>query len=834
MIVELTDVRPDDRPRVGGKAVGCASLIGLGLPVPRGVVLTTDAFDRFFAALDARRREFYRTIQQADDEPGLRAQARALEAEVRRTPLPEEVTRALEDAASRLTAPLAVRSSATAEDSPSTAFAGVFHSELNVTRDRLADAARACWAFAFDWGAITHALRNNVDPATVRIALLVQEMVPAARAGVLFTRDPSGAHPDIAVVSSSAGTAEALLRGEASGDSARLPRDGPPPVDPVLRRLHGATRLIEERLGHPQDVEWTLRGDELVFLQTRPITTLEPPRATPIVWTRELSEERFPRPISPLGWSVLQGVLGVNMETLAKRFGLIARRPNDVARTIRHYVYSNQTFFSIPGSLRPNPLAHARFLPEYVLEGLRFLALLPAAGPLGMRLLGLSRLVRAAILPHAREIRGTWDAHLQKLIAEMDACDAIDPTALTTPQLFEQRLAIEGVARRYMEPDLAIYVVKMTASYLVEQIGARLNGREDPSFLTDLTSGLTDNRTMRMSLELEALFERFSADPRLVELVIAGRFDDVLAGLTGEPAKAFAHFIHLNGHLTTNWDLREPTWGEAPQVILNLVRGYAIAGRRRNPFEVDAVNAEQKARREATRTQVLARVGESSWAGRFFDELLATLHDFMRIDEEHHFYASRLYRPLRRLYAELGRRLTESRVIAQPDDIYFLELDEIYDAFARPGFTRRYLVQMRRASFERAGSTRPPDKFLDQAPLAEDSAAGVREANVLRGVGASPGVGSGRVRVVEIPEDVADFVSGDVLVTPTPNPAWTPMYALASALVTSTGSTLSHGLVSAREYHLPAVIGIADVTRRLENGQKVTVDGDRGTVSIDD
>ena len=179
------------------------------------------------------------------------------------------MTRALDAAASQLTAPLAVRSSATAEDSSATAFAGVFHSELNVTPDRLGDAARACWAFAFDWGAITHALRNNVDPGKVRIALLVQEMVAATRAGVLFTRDPSGARPHEAVVSSASGTAEALMQGEESGDTARIQRSGPPPADPVLRQLHAAIDLIEKELGHPQDVEWAVQGDEVVFLQTR-------------------------------------------------------------------------------------------------------------------------------------------------------------------------------------------------------------------------------------------------------------------------------------------------------------------------------------------------------------------------------------------------------------------------------------------------------------------------------------------------------------------------------------------------------------------------------------
>jgi len=413
----------------------------------------------------------------------------------------------------------------------------------------------------------------------------------------------------------------------------------------------------------------------------------------------------------------------------------------------------------------------------------------------------------------------------------MDHCDAVDPRMLSTAQLLDHRQKIETVARRYMEPDLAIYVVKMTASYMVEQIGTRLRGRKDPSFLTDVTAGLHDNRTLRMNLELESLYERLSTDPRLVELLTAGRFEEALAAACGETAEALKQFIQLNGHLTTNWDLREPTWGEAPHVILGLVRGYARAGRRRSHT---AVHAEQTARREAMRREVFARVGDSSWAGRFFDELLTTLHDFMRIDEEHHFYASRLYRPLRRLYAELGRRLMDLHVIEAPDDIYFLELEEIYAALERPGFTRRYLVQTRRASFERARTARPPDRFLDQAPITAEGASGHPPgAKVLHGVGASPGVASGRVRVIETPADMAGFGSGDVLVTLTPNPAWTPIYAFASALVTSTGSILSHGLVSAREYHLPAVIGIADVTRRLENGQNVTVDGDRGIVSID-
>jgi pyruvate,water dikinase len=836
LTLALEAVRPDDGSRVGGKALGCARLIALGLPVPRGFALTTDALERALVAagLDERRRALYDAFRGAAPEAELQAQAAALQEAVRAAPLPPEVERALADAAAGLTAPFAVRSSATAEDSRASAFAGVYHSELDVARERLGAAARTCWAHAFGYAALTHALRHNVDPESLRLALVVQEMVPASTAGVLFTQEPSGAHPESALVAITRGLGERLMQGEVDGDSVRLPRDGARPADALLGSLWSLINKLERALGHPQDVEWAQTGDRLLFLQTRPITSLEARRGPSIVWTRELTEERFPLPISPLGWSSLQGVLQVNMKTLAERFGLIARRPDDVARTIRHYVYSNEKFFSIPGSLRPNPLAHARFLPTYLREALGFFRHLPFAlgRRWGVRWLFYRQIMRAAIFPHAREIRGSWDAHLAGLIAEMDAFNRVEPDTLDDAALLRHRATMEEVARRYMEPDLAIYVVKIACSWMVGKIGEALRGKPDAAFLTDLTSGLVENRTLRMNTELETLFDSFAAEPRLVELLRGEKYDQLLHSLDGAPALELEKFIQLNGHLTTNWDLREPTWGEDPRIILKMMRSYALAERRRRFGEVAA---ERAARYRAAREAIAPALAEAGWFAQFFDELLQTLHDFMRIDEEHHFYCSRVYRPMRRVYAEIGRRLVERKVLDHAADVYFLELDEAIEALRHPAFSRRWLVEMRRGDFQRSASARPPDRFLDQAPLLSPAAEHQLTDGraVFRGVGASPGVASGSVRVVEAPEHVAAFQAGEILVTASPNPAWTPVYAVASALVTSTGSILSHGLVSAREYHLPAVIGISDVTKKLTTGQKVTVDGDQGIVSVE-
>ncbi len=748
--------KASDRALAGGKAAGCAALLRAGLPVPRGFVVTAPAFDAFLRAngFDVLRRGLIDAFRTRPEDELQRTCADFQEA-VRAGDLPNDVRRALLPAYAALRDPVAVRSSATVEDSAAGAFAGVFHTELDVRADRIVAAVVECWAGAFAYAALTHAMRAGVDPASIRLALVVQEMVAAERAGVLFTREPSGA--DAAVIAVTHGNGAPLMQGW-GGETRRVPRTSPDPL------VHAGMRL-ERRLGHPQDIEWAERRGRLWFLQTRPITTIE--SGPPVRWTRALSEERFPGPISPLGWSTLETVLPVNLVTLRKRFGLVARRPEEVARTIDHHVYSNERFFAIPGSMRVNPLRQARFAHHYLKAALDVLLGAPA----------LPRFCAAFIFPHAREVRAAWDAGLARHLRDMDAFDAVDPAALEADGLWAHHAAMIEAARRYMEPDLAIYAIKMACSWMISRLGGNVAA---------LTAGL-DNRTLRMSADFAELYAALGTP------LEAGRFDEAL------DAPELRAFIARNGHVTTNWDLMEPTWGEDPRRILQMC--LATRGRSRPAPREAAVRA----------------------GGPLFEEALATLREFMRIDEEHHFYCSRLFRPMRRLYLEIGARLAADGAIARADDVWFLTVPELETA----PFTRRYVVERRRASFRRALGARPPDRFVGRMPVVRPAGDG------LRGEGASPGVATGVVRVVESTADAAAFRPGEILVTTSPNPAWTPMYAVAGGLVTATGSTLSHGLVSAREYRLPAVTGIADVTKKLLTGQKITLDGHHGTVCIE-
>ncbi|MCA8924974.1 MAG: hypothetical protein KDD82_24400 [Planctomycetes bacterium] len=854
LLLALHELKPRDAARVGGKAAGLRRLQRLGYPVPRTLVLTADAYARALVAcgLERERDALVARFAEAEDPQALREPCEAL-AQRLRSPawaLPPELRHALDAACQAVQGRLAVRSSSSLEDGAQSSFAGVFHSELGVVgRAELEQAVREVWASALSYASTLHALTHGHDPRAHAMAVVIQRQVDATWAGVFFTREPTGLRPADAYVMCTEGTAERLLEGKESGHAWHVPRDfsalTPPAkaagLDPqVLETLLRSGNKLEQRMGCPLDLEWAAEGRQVTLLQARPITTLARCEDPPIHWTRELSEERFPKPISPFGWSILNDLLPSNTLTLKRRFGISSKRGAKVATTIDHYVYSDKDYFDVRRNMRVNPLSQLRFFAYYVREAgdalLQLPGLLGSGEGLGLRWLLLSRLFRAFVFPHAREVGGRWRKHVAGILAQADAFNAIDFAACTPRELWEHKQAMQEVARDYMEPDLAIYVVKMACKGILVELGKALQGEERPTFLTDLTSGV-ENCTLTMNAELEALYEVLAEVRGAREQLRTGELAALLARLDAPQsaperaaAAALARFVHHNGHNTNNWDMQQPTWGEDRRQILALLVSYSHSERRHTAAEL---HARQVARYEAARALVRRRLRrESPFLLDFFDELLATLRAFMAIDEEHHFYCSRLYAPLRQLLFELARRLVHDGVLDAPDDVFYLTSDELRGvlAQARP-HTRKLLVRARRRSFARALDRRPPHAYLDARPL-EPEAPPAPSDGTLRGTGASPGRARGRVRVVVDPADAAAFQPGEILVVPTPNPVWTPLYAVAGALVTTTGGALSHGLVTAREYGLPAVVGIDDVTHALHTGDEVLVDGSSGTVSL--
>jgi pyruvate,water dikinase len=838
-LVKLAELRLADAPRVGGKAAGLGEAVAAGARVPAGFAIPPETLAGVLKA--ARLTDEHAKALEAARKDDM-APAAALAAKLEAVAWPKEHAGPIEAAAKELAGNMAVRSSGTLEDTEASAAAGIYASKLDVAPAEVIAAINACWAAAYAGPALAHALALGQDPATGKLALVVQAMVAPHLAGVAFTLDPTDAtrrHMRIGFV---AGQGEALVQGE-GGQDLQVPREGAlPPEHAWLPALRAVALKLERRFGRALDLEFAYDG-QLHVLQARPIAGLAPgaEQRPPIRWSRDLAEERFPDPISPMGWSVLQPAFRTNLRVLDQRFGLTARRPDEVARVIGGHVYNNRDFFKIPGSMRFRAAAHLPFLGAYARQAL---ALIPAtlanlkalrapkrgavgSGPLDPRFRAVAGLFEAFVFHHAAEVEAAWTRDFPGLMARMDELAKADFAPMDDAGLLAFIDDLLAVCDAYMEPDLAIYVIKMACRWLVEETAVLVGGERGQSPLPVLTGGLEANATLAMNEALEALAAAVAQDSYLSTALRVGDRPAGAAAWQRSAARPQRDaFLAQYGHVTLSWDLRVPTYGERPDLLEDL-----LAQRLRAPAAGRATErrAALAALREAETDRLATLLAPAPWAPAFFRRLLGVLHTFMRLDEEHHLFCARMIPTDRRLVLELGRRFQARGVVERPDDVFFLTMEEAQQILkeANP-HSRKRLVARRQAAFERAVAARPVEEYLDDQPVAAEAVPA--PAGALVGQGASPGVVEGRVRVVESMADMAAFQPGEILVAPTPKPSFTPLFAIAAGLVTARGSTLSHGLITAREYGLPAVTEVHDVLARLQTGQRVRLDGTAGTV----
>jgi pyruvate,water dikinase len=313
---------------------------------------------------------------------------------------------------------------------------------------------------------------------------------------------------------------------------------------------------------------------------------------------------------------------------------------------------------------------------------------------------------------------------------------------------------------------------------------------------------------------------------------------EIRARLELEPeARAFLdvldRFLSQYGHREIRMDVIYPTWGEDPTPVLGFVRSYLDADETQSPHRQQAHLVQQ---REEQTSAVQERV-EQDLLGRILVSpilrwVLRHTQANTRERDTMHFELTRLFPPFRKLLLELGRRWSGRGLLSQPDDIFFLTLDEMGDMSGAPQ-SMVAVVEARRAEFE-ANKLRPwPDiirgdqEIYAGAPVSSEALDGQ-----LPGVAGSPGVVTGAACVIRGPEEFGKLQRNDILVAPLTNPVWTPLFAVAGGVITEVGGILSHGAIVAREYGIPAVLSVTGATERVSEGQTITVDGNRGIVVL--
>ena len=844
---------------VGGKGAHLGELSRIeGVRVPAGFCVTTDAFKRIMAeapSIDDRLDRLSRL------KPDDREAIRALSAEIRLTlegiSIPDDVAAAITRPLARLgeRAAYAVRSSATAEDLPTASFAGQQDTYLNVVGPAaILQHVGRCWASLFTERAVTYRLRNGIDHRKVCMAVVVQRMVFPQAAGILFTADPVTGNRKVLSVEAGFGLGEALVSGLVNADNYKVRdgevvarevatkrlaihaspsggtqeqaiepgrRDEPALTERQVVRLARLGRRIEAHFGRPQDIEWCLVDDGFQIVQSRPITTLFPIPAAEDrenhVYISVGHQQMMTDPMKPLGISVWQLTAGRPMYEAGGRLFV------DVTRALASPA-GRAGLLGLAG--RSDPLIGDAL--QTVLDRGDFVPSLPDEEAGG---------APAGTPPPPIE---TDPAIVAGLIERSQASIAAvkhDIRTLSGSALLDFILADIGELKRLLFDPQSLQVIMAAieaAWWLNEQLQAWLG---EKNAADTLTQSVPHNVTSEMGLALLDVADVIRPYPDVVGFlrhVEDEGFLDELPRLAGgrEARDAVRAWLDKYGmRCVGEIDITRPRWSERPTTLLPLILGNIEnfepgAGGRR--FEQGRREARKKERELLERLRALPDGERKAEEARRMIDRVRTFAGYREYPK--YVMVGRYFVYKQALMEEAGR-LVRAHVLRGKEDIFYLTFQELQDV-VRTNRVDDRLIHGRKEAFRSYQALTPPRVLTsDGEAIAGAYRRDDLPAGALAGLPVSAGTVEGRARVI-LDMAEADLEAGDILVTAYTDPSWTPLFVAIEGLVTEVGGLTSHGTVIAREYGLPAVVGVEHATRLIRDGQRIRVHGTDGYVEI--
>ncbi|MCE7984443.1 MAG: phosphoenolpyruvate synthase [Caldilinea sp. CFX5] len=850
--------------RVGGKGASLARLVRAGLPVPPGFHITTAAYRRFVQENGFADAILTAAAQaQTADPASLERAAAAIQSLIGQGTIPDDIAALIRQWYGNLgddNPAVAVRSSATAEDLPELSFAGQQETYLNVRGgENVLAAVKRCWASLWTARVLGYRARQGIHSAEVSLAVVVQQLVPAEAAGILFTANPlTGSHDEM-MINAAWGLGEAIVGGQVTPDTlvvnkqtgalifqeitdkavttVRVPSGTREEATPAAQRTQAAlqpaqaTKLaqlggqIERLYGQPMDIEWARHEGRFFILQARPITALSAAPAT-LTWplprtggqyARSSVIELLPDPLSPLFATLALPLWDAAMRQLFQTIGFVGLLPDQMLVTINQYAYYD---FGMSAG-----------------QSLRMVGRILGGVPKLARLLG-SAYTRWADVAHPR------------YKAVVDSWATRDLRATPAAQLLDGVYAIvSAAAAHYLAVQSGILPVAYASEALFTLAYNRLaRGEGDPPALTFMLG--FDSEPIRAEKSLYDLAGWAQAQPTLAAYLANRPSAEIAAAYQADSTpsadvatwqefkRRFGAHLARFGYAVYDLDFAKPLPADDPAPLLETLKHF-LAGQGRSPYARQAAAA--AAREQATQS-LPARLRGARL--RLFRWLLPIAQRYAPLREDALAEVGLGWPLVRRMLHEVGERLVAAGALAARDDLFWLKWKELISAVltldahqALSDF--RPLVAERRAAWARAHAVTPPVTlpvkggarlwgidFSRLMPAHTDQAAG----GAIKGIGASPGRVTGVARVIHGPGEFDQMQQGDILVAKITTPAWTPLFALAAGVVTDVGGPLSHSSIVAREYHIPAVLGTGVATARLYSGQRITVDGDNGMV----
>ena len=930
------DTKNDSLEVVGGKGRSLAKMTNAGFHVPGGFQVTTSAYRSFVS--DNKLQERILDLAKPSVVEGRASFEQSsidIQALFASTELSTEIISEIKQSYDSLdsTPPVAVRSSANAEDLPGLSFAGQQETYLNVTgSDAVVTAVKNCWSSLWTAQAISYRHQNGIEQDSVAMAVVVQIMVPSEVSGILFTANPATGERNEIIINASFGLGEAVVSGQVTPDTyivnkndktvketiigpkeQKIISDGKQGVrmENVSASEQGQSSLSESMLselvdtvmkveqlyeGLPQDIEWAFSKGKLHLLQSRPITNLpvQPVEAewipTPPAKTlvRRQIVENMPDPVCPL------------FEQLYLTEGLEMPRPKSVMVgggpifvTMNGYAYQRADW----PQLQPKK-NETEEVTEADLEAAENAAAAGASKKTAEER-GKEMIEGAS----EKTISEQEEDDLEQMVADLVDKDRIafqefaesqnipdlahqvtmpktntsvyafaSKTAFNNKQLAEWHNEtmprLKGIGEKWAKLDLksasdeellagicemgreegnywssngshSFGVAKSTDSHLQDFLETHLPEHNYISgqFLSGIAS-----KTMQANADLFEIAKLIRASDTLTYLITVTPAQFLMQNLReNDEAKTVVEginkYLHNYGHQGYSMDFVEPTQIEDPSALFATIKAMV------QDKDYDPKNQEIKAKaiRDKKFTEVADLLtGLEYWQ---FQYRLWLGRKYNYIREEVAFYFGYTWKVLRPMASELGRRMVEAGTFKIPEDTYFLVTDEIEQAIAArksgkalPEFGN--LAAERRELREARKRHHPPGTVPEEASnvpgirFKETQIKNDENSDTMRGFAVSSGRLTAPASVILGPTEFDKMVPGTILVSPLTTPAWTQLFAHAVGLVTDMGSILAHGSIVAREYGIPAVLGVGNGTKRIIHGQMITIDGDAGTVII--
>lgn len=824
--IPLWEAAPEQADIIGNKAAGLAGLHRAGFRVPNGACVTVDVYKHW-------------------------RMTGSLSAEMR-----AELKRAF----AGLRSPVAVRSSSPAEDRADASFAGQYQTILGVrTEDEFFAALETCWKSASSNAALAYRKDQGAE-AVVEMAVLVQELVPATAAGVLFTMHPVTDRVDQAVVNSNFGLGESVVSGRAEPDTFILDKANGAIIESKLgakrvfsqqtaqgvqelstdverqqifslsndqlRELADAARKLEAVYDMPMDAEWAFEANTLHMLQARPVTTGAEAYYTDLLdqWARDRGLQFDPDaiwgrgsplsglPVSPLYYSEMAAFFSDMFPRVAQLHGVTPGKRKSF-RYHKGFTYSDVTFSSVAdpsGAIQPIGF----FSPAWK-SNLR----------LGLR------------YPTTLSFWANIDAYYRKWNTEwLPGIEANRPDyAIAGPA--EIRRFIEYIEKQRRERSIFAAIGVAYAGHYLGLL-AHLVAEWAPSMSEDtvgvLTSGVPNSLTHEENIDVGKLADFARRSNAVRDAILKRNYADLERHPDGRQflGELDAFRARRPHRGCSDRDLYQPRWGDDREILLNQVNAMLSVGQRVDP---ETAHARTVAKRERREREVLAEVGQGIFGPArrtiFRRVMRAAQRYWIHRDNQRHSFDHYFYE-LRCAYQSMGQRLAEIGALSSRDHVFFAAKTEIYDHLAGklPAERLKVRTDWRHAWWNKVKALEPPAFLKGNLPYQPDRPVRELGEGDLGGVGGAPGIAEGPVRLIRTLAELGSVEEGDILVTHAIDPAWTPVFGIIAGVISEEGGILSHATVLGREYGLPVVIGAAGAAAAFQDGDRVEVNGTTGIV----